>query len=94
MVDILQPCVSFNKLNTFKWYSERVYKMDEDEYPLNDRITAFERSLEWGEKIPLGVLYMNERPVLEDNHEVLRSAPLIRHKPQTEKVNELIDGFM
>jgi len=94
LVEVLQPCVTFNKLNTFKWYSERVYKMEEGEYPLDDRVKAFERSLEWGEKIPLGVLYMNERPVLEDNHEVLRSAPLIRHKPQTEKVNILIDGFM
>jgi 2-oxoglutarate ferredoxin oxidoreductase subunit beta len=94
LVEVLQPCVTFNKLNTFKWYSNRVYKMEDGEYPLDDRVKAFERSLEWGERIPLGIFYVNERPVLEDNHEVLKEAPLIRHKPQTEKVNGLIDGFM
>jgi 2-oxoglutarate ferredoxin oxidoreductase subunit beta len=94
LVDVLQPCVTFNKLNTFKWYSNRVYKMEDGEYPLDDRVKAFERSLEWGDRIPLGIFYVNERPVLEDNHEVLKEAPLIRHKPHTEKVNVLIDGFM
>lgn len=94
LVDILQPCVTFNHLNTFKWYSERVYKLDENEYPLNDRVKAFEKSLEWGDRIPLGVLYANERPVLEDSFDVLKSGPLVRNSPKTKMVNELIDGFM
>ncbi|TGC08343.1 2-oxoacid:ferredoxin oxidoreductase subunit beta [Methanolobus halotolerans] len=94
LVDILQPCVTFNKLNTFKWYSERVYEMDESEYPLNDRVKAFEKSLEWGERIPLGVLYVNERPVFGDSLDALKSGPLVRKEPKTELVNELIDGFM
>ncbi|MDK2834613.1 MAG: 2-oxoglutarate/2-oxoacid ferredoxin oxidoreductase subunit beta [Methanolobus sp.] len=93
LVDVLQPCVTFNKLNTFKWYSSRVYKMEEGEYPLDDRVKAFERSLEWGDRIPLGVFYTNEKPILEDNHEVLKVAPLIRHRPETGKANRLIEGF-
>lgn len=93
LVDVLQPCVTFNKLNTFKWYSSRVYKMEEGEYALDDRVKAFERSLEWGDRIPLGVFYTNERPILEDNHDVLKEAPLIWHKPDTGKVNRLIEGF-
>lgn len=94
LVDILQPCVTFNHLNTFKWYSERVYKLDENEYPLNDRVKAFEKSLEWGDRIPLGVFYVNDRPVLEDSFDALRSGPLIKTESKTEMVNELIDGFM
>jgi len=94
LVDILQPCVTFNHLNTFKWYSERVYKLDENEYPLNDRVKAFEKSLEWGERIPMGVFYVNDRPVFEDSLDVLSSGPLIRNEVKTELVNELIDGFM
>jgi 2-oxoglutarate ferredoxin oxidoreductase subunit beta len=93
-VDILQPCVTFNHLNTFKWYSERVYKLDENEYPLNDRVKAFEKSLEWGEHIPIGVFYVNDRPVFEESLDVLSSGPLIRNKVKTDSVNELIDGFM
>jgi 2-oxoglutarate ferredoxin oxidoreductase subunit beta len=94
LVDVLQPCVSFNKLNTFKWYSERVYKMDESEYIRDDRVRAFERSLEWGEKIPLGVFYKKEKPVFEDNFLALKSTTLVKSKLETEKVNELIDGFI
>ncbi|MBN2109781.1 MAG: 2-oxoacid:ferredoxin oxidoreductase subunit beta [Methanosarcinaceae archaeon] len=94
LVDILQPCVTFNRLNTFKWYSERVYKKEDDEYPLNDRAKAFSRSLEWGEKIPLGVFYVNERPVLEGNPDLMSLDPVTRNEAKKEIFNELIDKFM
>ena len=94
LVDVLQPCVTFNKLNTFKWYSERVYEMDESDYELNDQVRAFEKSLEWGDKIPLGVFYVNEKPSFEDHLDVLASGPLYKNAPKTEQVNELIDGFL
>lgn len=94
LVDVLQPCVSFNKLNTFKWYSERVYKMDEAEYSRDDRVRAFERSLEWGEKIPLGVFYKKEKPIFEDNFDVLNSSTLVKSKVETEKMDDLIDAFV
>ncbi|MGC8937382.1 MAG: thiamine pyrophosphate-dependent enzyme [Thermodesulfovibrio sp.] len=60
VVDILQPCVSFNKINTFEWYRQRIYKLEKD-YDPTDRIRAFEKSLEWGDRIPLGVIYKTER---------------------------------
>lgn len=94
LVDILQPCVSFNKLNTFKWYSERVYRMEKEEHSPNDRVKAFERSLEWGERIPLGVFYVNEKPTFEDNLDVLSSGPLVNNKADPEKVDELLDSFI
>lgn len=94
LVDVLQPCVSFNKLNTFKWYSERVYKMDEAEYSRDDRVRAFERSLEWGEKIPLGVFYKKEKPIFEDNFDAFNSSTLVKSKVETEKMDDLIDAFV
>jgi 2-oxoglutarate ferredoxin oxidoreductase subunit beta len=94
LVDVLQPCVSFNKLNTFKWYSERVYEMEDIGYELNNRVKAFEKSMEWGEKIPLGVFYVNEKPTFGDYLDVLKSGPLYKNPPATEKVNDLIDGFV
>ncbi|WP_094228944.1 2-oxoacid:ferredoxin oxidoreductase subunit beta [Methanolobus psychrotolerans] len=94
LVDVLQPCVSFNKLNTFKWYSERVYDIEEPGYELNDRVKAFEKSLEWGDRIPLGIFYVNEKPSFEEHIEVLESGPLYKNIPKTELVNKLIDGFI
>lgn len=65
LLDILQPCVTFNKVNTFKWYRERVYKL-EAEYDPYDRMKAFERVLEWGEKIPNGIFYKKDKDTLEE----------------------------
>ncbi|UGV41655.1 2-oxoacid:ferredoxin oxidoreductase subunit beta [Methanococcoides orientis] len=94
LVDVLQPCISFNKLNTFSWYSERVYKMEEGDHDPNDRVKAFEKSLEWGEKIPLGIFYVNEKPTFEDHLDVLKSGTLVRNKSDPQKVDELLDRFI
>lgn len=68
LVDILQPCVTFNRVNTYGWYRERVYYLGEDYNP-SDQLAAFQKSLEWGERIPLGVLYVNPRPTYGDKIE-------------------------
>ncbi len=60
LVDVLQPCVSFNRVNTHQWYRYRVYQLDE-EYDPTDRHGAFARTFEWGERIPLGVFYRSSR---------------------------------
>jgi len=57
-IDVLQPCVTLNKVNTFAWYKERVYKLDK---PL-DKVRAFELALE-KERIPIGIFYEESRPV-------------------------------
>jgi len=66
LVDILQPCISLNHINTFTWYRERIYKLEETKYSPNDKNLAFAKSLEWGEKIPIGVFYREQRLTLED----------------------------
>lgn len=76
LVDILQNCVSFNRVNTFHWYKERVYHLEEG-YDPSDRIEAFRRSLEWGEKIPTGIFYRHPRPTCEGQIPTLRDLPLV-----------------
>jgi 2-oxoglutarate ferredoxin oxidoreductase subunit beta len=63
LVDILQPCVSFNKVNTFGWYKERCYDL-EDHDP-TDWAKAMAKAEEFGEAIPIGVLYRNDRPIFK-----------------------------
>jgi 2-oxoglutarate ferredoxin oxidoreductase subunit beta len=65
LVDILQPCVSFNHKNTHQWYKERVYHLESD-YNAKDKLAAFRRAQEWGEKIPTGIFYDVAQPVYED----------------------------
>lgn len=61
LVEILQPCVSFNRVNTGQWYRERVYELA-DEYDPTNRELAFDLAREWGERIPIGLLYRSPRP--------------------------------
>ena len=56
LIDILQPCVTFNRVNTFDWYRQRVYKLDKA-YDTGDRMAAFAKAGEWGDRIPIGVIF-------------------------------------
>lgn len=55
IVDVLQPCVTFNKLNTYQWFKENTYYL-EDSYSDSDRQAAFARCVET-EKLPLGIFF-------------------------------------
>lgn len=79
LVDILQPCVTFNKINTYEWYRQRVYAVDAD-YDPHDRIAAFSKALEWGDRIPTGIIYRNERTVYEDMLPQLSEGPLVKRE--------------
>jgi len=92
LVDILQPCVTFNKLNTFQWYKDRVYQLEPD-YDPADRQKAFARALEWGERIPLGVIYKNDRIPLENLLPQLKPGPLVKQAADLEQRQELVKQF-
>ncbi|WP_342756417.1 thiamine pyrophosphate-dependent enzyme [Kineothrix sedimenti] len=76
MVDILQPCVSFNKINTFAWYNKRVYELD-DTHDAGNRLTAMERAMEFGDRIPIGVLYEKEQPTYHEKHRSLKDGQVL-----------------
>jgi 2-oxoglutarate/2-oxoacid ferredoxin oxidoreductase subunit beta len=69
LVDILQPCVSFNKINTYSWYRERVLKLEK---PLTDRYEALKMADLWSEKIPIGVIYRNEEAECREEKKIFR----------------------
>ncbi|GAB4409369.1 MAG: 2-oxoacid:ferredoxin oxidoreductase subunit beta [Thermodesulfovibrionales bacterium] len=92
LVDILQPCVTFNKINTYEWYRQRVYHIEPDYNP-EDRVEAFKRSLEWGDKIPIGVIYINNRPTFEDRVPVIKGVPLVRQTFDASKIENTLKEF-
>jgi 2-oxoglutarate ferredoxin oxidoreductase subunit beta len=92
LVDILQPCVTFNKINTFEWYRQRVYHL-EAEYNPADRVEAFKRSLEWGDRIPLGILFKNNRPAYEKRMPIIEDKPLVRQPFDISKVETTLKEF-
>lgn len=65
LVDIFQPCIVFNKKNTYQWFKEFSYTLGDD-HDASDRQQAFARATE-EEKFPLGILYQHDRrEVFED----------------------------
>jgi 2-oxoglutarate ferredoxin oxidoreductase subunit beta len=60
VVDMLQPCVTFDKIHTYQWYRERVQKVNISEESLRDRQQSLELASTFGEKIPIGVLHKRE----------------------------------
>lgn len=92
LIDILQPCVSFNKINTFEWYKQRVYYLKND-YEPTDRLKAFDKALKWGDKIPLGVIYIAERPTFETQIPVISEKSLVEQKPEFNKIESMLMKF-
>jgi 2-oxoglutarate ferredoxin oxidoreductase subunit beta len=62
IIDILQNCVTFNKLNTFQFFNQRIYDMNAEGYEANDRQKAHAKAMEWGDRIPIGIFYQEEKP--------------------------------
>ncbi len=94
LIDVLQPCVVFNHKNTYAWYRERVYKLDESGYEPGDRLAAFKKAQEWGDRIPIGVVYESERPTFEEQFPALRGGPLVRQRIDPGQVEGLLRDFL
>ena len=92
LVDILQPCVTFNKINTYEWYKQRVYHL-ESGYDPEDKMQAFQKALEWGERIPLGIIFRNNRPVLEERIPVIRDKSLVQQSFEPSKLEKTLKEF-
>lgn len=93
LLDVFQPCVTYNKINTFQFFKERVYKLEEDKtYDPTDKNAAFVRAQEWGEKIPIGVIYQEDRPSYEGQLPQLASGALIK-QPLQRDITKLIESF-
>lgn len=93
LLDIFQPCVTFNKLNTFDWYRERCRPLSADHDP-TDFDAALKRALEFGDTIPTGIIYRNERRTYEELVPVLAGArPLVRAPVRPEGLRATADEF-
>ncbi len=80
LIDVLQPCVTFNRSYAYDFYNERVYKLEEEPgYDPTDRTAAWEKAHEWGERIPIGIFYRGEPiPTYEEQIPALAAGPLVQ----------------
>jgi 2-oxoglutarate/2-oxoacid ferredoxin oxidoreductase subunit beta len=93
LVDIFQPCVSFNKINTHQWYKEHTYYVDESYDPAN-RENAFKLSMQ-SDSFPLGIIYTNtQNPVFEETLPayINDDRPLFKRVTDMGKLESLIES--
>lgn len=88
LINILQPCVTFDKVNTYEWYQQRVYRLTDNP---RSKLEAINLAIE-NEKIPLGVLYKEERKTYEEQLPQLEKTPLVS-QPIERDINNLLKEF-
>lgn len=92
LVDIFQPCVTYNKLNTYKWFKDNTYYLD-DSYDPYDRVEAFKKATETT-SFPLGIIYLNPRPTFDESLNVYKESkePLYKRETNFKKLIDLIES--
>lgn len=91
LIDVLQPCVSFNKLNTYDWYAKRVYKVGPEHDP-TDKAAAL-RLAEQRDRLPLGVLYDRTSPSYEELSGLDGMRPLVDAEPGNIDIGPALADF-
>jgi len=78
-IDVFSPCVTYNHDNTFQWFRPRVKKLEENPaYDPTDFQAAVEKSLLWGDEIPIGLFFeRTDVPAAHDAEPVLKPGPLV-----------------
>jgi len=95
LIDVLQPCVTFNHVNTYQWYNDRIYKLEEDKnYNSEDKMQAFIKAQEWGDKIPIGLFYKEIRPTYEDEIPQIAEIPLVKQSIDKVDISELMQELI
>ena len=98
LIDVFSPCVTFNKHNSYPWFRERVYKLEEEEHDTGSFHAAMDRALEWGDRIPIGLFYRNPDPPppLDALDPALTGQPLVQQSYviDGDTRGELIREFM
>jgi 2-oxoglutarate ferredoxin oxidoreductase subunit beta len=93
-LDIFQPCVTFNYLNTYDWFTKRVYKLEEEGHDYKIRQKAVEKSFEWGDRIPIGIFYKEEKPTYRDSLPHVKGMSLTKLPTEDIDITPLLENMM
>jgi len=95
LIDILSPCVTHNKANTYDWYKGHIDKLDEDlSSNPQDKMEAWKR-LQGSEKIPIGLLYQEQKPTFEELVLAEKEKPLglVPLEVEVSRIKKIMEKF-
>ena len=93
LIDILQPCVSLNRVNTYAWYKKRVYDLEQENHPTDDFQNALNLSFQWGDKIPTGILYQKETTPFEERIGIVKDGPIVNRSYDAVKLQGVLSAL-
>lgn len=94
VIDVLQPCVSFNPQFSYPFYNPRVYKLDETGHDPSDFNIALKLSTIYDEKIPIGIFYQTKRETYEEASKELQKGPLVNDNIENIDITPLLNNIL
>jgi 2-oxoglutarate ferredoxin oxidoreductase subunit beta len=96
LVDVFSPCVTWNKVNTYAWFREKVFKLEAGGHDPSNFEAAVQQAMRTDDKLPLGVFYEADRPTFDQEELSLQGEPLVKGRMglTDEEWNTLIGEFI
>jgi len=94
VVDILQPCVTWNRLLTWKYYNEHTYSLQDNGHDVTNRIQALEKAMENGDRHPVGIFYRSRNADLAVGLALPEKGSLKDYKNDLKDVQKIIDDLL
>lgn len=94
LVEVLSPCVTHNKVNTYKWFQSNIHDLDGDpDYDAGNRSLAIDLFNDL-EKLPVGLIFKETGPSFDDLA-LPSQTPIVFTdlKVEPKRLNKLLDKF-
>lgn len=93
LLNVFQPCITFNHFATYQWYRERLYKLTSENHNNKDMEAALKKSLETDKKLPIGIIYETTRPTYTSSLKQIAEKTLV-NLPQVNDVSGFVKDFI
>lgn len=93
LIDVISPCVTFNRLNTYSFFEKRQYDLQQSGHDINDLQQAIMKAYEWEEKIPMGIFYQVNKPTYESQLVGTDLGPLKDRSTPLKVPEQLFEGY-
>jgi len=94
LINVLQICPTFNKFNTFDWYKERIYNVDDKAHNPSDKEQALRIAIDNHDKLPVGLIYKTDKPTYGQQLEQIEDKTLVKQSIDDIDISESLKAYM
>lgn len=91
LVDVLQPCPTFNKEHTYEWFQQNSQPLPAD-YDPSQQVLALQRAMN-EDKFEIGVYYQSQRPAYHQQLAQLENSTLVENFPKEVNLSKTLANF-